>query len=225
MRELHRREIDRDLVRLAPSDAACLQAARSTHSPIGRIDPVLLGNRNEPQRRDHAALGVAPAQQHLVAADLAGRDRGLHLVVQLELTALDRMAQVVGEAAAVARRFVELVLVETHGAADLDLGAIHREIGIADQRLARCAILGIDRNADAGAEVEVKSVDLDRLEQRRLEAADEIEQIVLVGKALDCAEFVAADARGELVLAERRGKPLADDAAAPGRRRCGRAGR
>jgi hypothetical protein len=50
-----------------------MRAGGAQHPFAERQDEAgLLGQRNEVERRDHAALGVVPAQQRLEAGDLAG---------------------------------------------------------------------------------------------------------------------------------------------------------
>ena len=56
--------------------------------------PGVLGERDELVGKDQAALGVLPAHQGLGADDLAGADADLGLVVQDELAAVQRPAQV-----------------------------------------------------------------------------------------------------------------------------------
>ena len=51
-----------------------------------------------------AAHRMVPARQRLEADDLAGCDRGLRLVVDLELVVLDRLLELLGEDAALAQR-------------------------------------------------------------------------------------------------------------------------
>jgi hypothetical protein len=50
---------------------ASAQARRRTHSPSWADQAVFLGDRDEFQRRDHAAHRMVPAHQGLEAADLA----------------------------------------------------------------------------------------------------------------------------------------------------------
>ena len=68
---------------------ASAQAWRSTHSPIGADHAGLLGDGDELGRRDHAALGMVPAHQRLVADDPAGHEVELRLVVEMKVAALE----------------------------------------------------------------------------------------------------------------------------------------
>ena len=72
-----------------------LGAGLPQHPLAERHDqPGLLGERNELGRRDHAALGMVPAQQRLEAADLVALEVDERLVVELELAVGERLAQV-----------------------------------------------------------------------------------------------------------------------------------
>ena len=55
--------------------------------------PGLLGHADELRRQHQPSFGVLPAQQRLDADDLARAERDLRLVVQRQLGALDRLAQ------------------------------------------------------------------------------------------------------------------------------------
>src|SRR5436190_22637206 len=84
----------------------------------------LLGQRNKVERRDHAALGVVPAQQRLEAGHLAGLQVKDRLVVELELAVGDGLAQVDLERAAQLQPLVHLALEEAVGAAAVALGEV-----------------------------------------------------------------------------------------------------
>ena len=140
LRELHPREVHRDLVAGLPARGVPAGAAEHPF-PQRQDEAVRLGQRDELGRRDAAALGMVPAQERLVAADAAGRDRGLHLVVQLQLVVGDGVAKVVDERAAVADGVAHLGVVEADVlAGGARFGAVHRQVGVAHQRVAVVAV-------------------------------------------------------------------------------------
>ena len=69
--ELARGDVDRDVQRDSPSCARRRPARRPAPAPSADRDDqaVLLGDRDERVGRDHAARGMAPAQQRLDAHD------------------------------------------------------------------------------------------------------------------------------------------------------------
>ena len=69
------------------------QACRNTHSPSGTIRPVssAIGMNSG---RNHAALGMMPADEGLATGDLLGFDVDDGLIVKLELAIHERFAQI-----------------------------------------------------------------------------------------------------------------------------------
>jgi len=74
-----------------------------------------------------------PAQQHLVAGDLAGRDRLLHLVDKVEGVHFERMPEIVGHRTALARVLVHLALIVADTGLEFGLSPIKRQVGIAQE--------------------------------------------------------------------------------------------
>ena len=68
------------------------------HSPSGTMKPISSASGMKCAGRDHALLGMAPADEGLEAADLVAREIEDRLVVQLELAGRERLAQVVFQA-------------------------------------------------------------------------------------------------------------------------------
>ena len=133
--ELHRRDVDRDADMLGP--ARRLRAGFAEHPGADRHDqPGILGDRDELGRRNQPARRVVPADQRLERADAIVLEVEQRLVEQFELAALEREAEVGLELAALLRALVEAFLEEGVGAAPGFLGAIQREIGVAQQGLA-----------------------------------------------------------------------------------------
>ena len=147
--ELHRRDVDRDPDVVRP--VRRLGAGRPQHPFAERIDQAgLLRDRNELGRRDHAALGMVPAQQRLAADDPVVADVDQRLVVQLELAAHERLAQVDLQRAARLHARVHLRLEEAVGAAAVGLGAVQRHVGVLQQLIRLGAVVRRHGDADAG---------------------------------------------------------------------------
>ncbi|MNE42551.1 hypothetical protein D3C80_1366810 [compost metagenome] len=141
MAQLHRRQVDRDLVRLGPTGGLL---AGLTQDPLAdRQDQArLLGHRDEVRRRDVTAVLVLPAQQDLIARRLAGLNRGLDLIVQLEPLVIHGLAQGLGDATAGADGLVHVRFVEADVLGQRGLGAIHGQVGVVDQGRQVVGVLG-----------------------------------------------------------------------------------
>ena len=101
-------------------------------------------------RRDHAALGMAPAQQRLAAGDLVARQIDQRLVVDLEAAVDQRLAQVALHGEPGLGAGIHVGLEEAIGPPPAGLGAVHRQIGVLDQLVEVGAVLRRQRDADAG---------------------------------------------------------------------------
>jgi hypothetical protein len=91
----------------------------------------LLGHGNELRRRQQAALGVTPAQQCLEPADLLVDDADEGLVMHLELAARERIAHRELFRPLLLEMMVHARVVEAEGIAAAFLGAVERDIGVA----------------------------------------------------------------------------------------------
>ena len=80
--------------------------------------------------------------------------------MQLELAGLHGTAQVGLERAALLHLQVHAVLEEAEGAAAVGLGAIEREVGVAQELLGAGAVGRADGDAHAGADHDLMAVDL-----------------------------------------------------------------
>ena len=93
----------------------------------------VLGDGDERHRRDLSTRRVRPAQQRLEPFDLTARELHHRLVVEVELTAFQRLAQVVLEGESLGRpvphRFVE----HGHRVAPGFLRLVHRGVGVAKE--------------------------------------------------------------------------------------------
>ena len=107
-----------------------------------------------------ALLGMAPADEGLDAADLVGPEIDDGLVVQLELAGRKRLAQVVLHGAPHLHLRVHLRPEEAVGAAPVALGAVERQVGVADQLVGARAVRRADGDADAGADDDLRAVEI-----------------------------------------------------------------
>ena len=170
----------------------------------------MLGQRDELVRRQPAVHGVRPAQQHLGARHRIGAQVDLGLVVQHELLALERRAQVAGQGQALHAVAVELGDVALDPGAPL-LGLVHGDVGALHEHVDVLAVLGEGRDADAGAELQAHAGDVEVLGDG---APDGGRDGDAGGRRLDRAqedrELVAAEARDGVVLAQQAREALAD---------------
>ena len=148
--DLKRREVGRYLDLLGPLGE--LRADCAQHPAPDRDDqPGLLGDRDELIGRHQSALGVSPAQQRLEPDHALVAQLDQWLVVQLELVALDGVAQVALDRhpldQAAAQSDVERLEAPT---AEL-LGAVHRSVRVAQQLIGSFAAVLADSHANAGA--------------------------------------------------------------------------
>ena len=101
-----------------------------------RLDQAaVLGDRDELGRVEQAALGVLPADQRLEAGDLAGAQADHRLVVERELVAVERVAQLAFDLEPAHRAGPHLGVEEDAAGAAAFLGPVHRRVGVADQQL------------------------------------------------------------------------------------------
>ncbi len=126
-------------------------AAGLAHHPLAeRVDQAgLLGDRDEVGRRDHAAVGVVPAQQGLAARDPVGARAEQRLVVELELALGQGPAQVRLEGRAGLRASSMARSKKRKGAAAVGLGAVEGHVGLLQQLVAVGAVVGRHGHADA----------------------------------------------------------------------------
>ena len=144
---------------------------------------------------------MLPAQQRLETADLVGVDPFLHLVMQLEFILLDRGLELVRQRAAKPDGVVHLALEEADRALSVAFRAIHRDIGVGQKMRAGRAVIRIDGDADAGADMQGVAVDRERLVEEAREPLREFSRGAgLVGGELNGDEFVAAEAGEEFAV-------------------------
>jgi hypothetical protein len=119
----------------------------------------LFGQRNEVGRRDHPLARMIPAYQGLEAADFLARQVDDRLIVQLEFACRQRLAQILFHDAAGLHLQVHHGFEEAECAAAVALGAVEREVGVAQQFVGVRSVAGTDRNADADADHGLLTVD------------------------------------------------------------------
>src|ERR1019366_6796325 len=88
----------------------------------------MFSNRNELNRRNHAAFGMMPAQQRLAAGDLLGFDVDNGLIVKLEFAIHDRFAQIQFERASRLHARVHFGFEKAVVAPTVGLGAVKRQV-------------------------------------------------------------------------------------------------
>ena len=95
---------------------------------------------------------MPPAQQRLEADDVSADEIDERLIVHFQLLGGECRAQVDLELAARLRLGVHLRLEEAEGRFAVGLGAIERQVGVAQQTIGVVAVGGRDGDADAGAD-------------------------------------------------------------------------
>ena len=189
--------------------------ARLLHPAADRLDqPAVLGDRDELAGVEQAALGVVPAHQRLDAGDLAGAEAIDRLVVQLELVALERVAQLALGLEAAHGAGPHLGVEELAAGAAALLGPVHRGVGVADQQLgvdgSRVGGPG-DGDADAGGDEVVGAAHRVGLGEGGGDAIGDRDRLVLVGEAVDeDAELVAAEAGDDVAGPQVGAQPRRD---------------
>ena len=188
-----------------------LPAALAQH-PAPDVDdqPALLGERDELDRRDQPALGMAPAQQRLDAGDGLVLEPDERLVMKLELLALERPLQVGAQLEAGHHPVVHGGLEQAVAALALGLGDVHRGVGVADQLVGVGGVPRLDdRDAEAGADDQVVVVELERAAERVEDPLGGLDRRLRVVDVLEQdRELVAAEAGGGVGGADARGDAL-----------------
>ena len=139
---------------------------------------------------------MVPAKQRFGTRDFAGDEAQLGLESEQEFVALDGFGQrplglhlllVLGG---------QLIIEQAMLAAAARLGVVHRDVGGAHQGFDRRSVVGTDRNADRGADIDAVPAELERLGDRQRDAARDAFD---VGRRLDVreeqSEFIAGEAR------------------------------
>ena len=130
------RDVERPRVGALPVPLDDLAAGALLDPAPDRLDQAaVLGDRDELGRVEQAALGVLPADQRLEAGDLAGAQADHRLVVEGQLVAVERVAQLAFDLEPAQRPARISASNSTQRARPLFLGPVHGRVGVADQQL------------------------------------------------------------------------------------------
>jgi len=217
--ELARRQVDRH--RYRPQSAALPRHVLRTGFPQrpapDRNDQAgFFRERNELSRRQHAVLGMGPAQQGFHAGDLSGRQIHLRLVVQRELVARQCMTQAVFQGQPLERLHLHFLGEEAEIVLAVFLGKIHRHIGVlrqgvnvgVRQGVNVGAVIGKHGDADAGGGVALVTAQSHGCANRRQQFAGNFLDGAAVGGMLeDHDELVATEPRHDVAGAKISAQP------------------
>ena len=141
---------------------------------------------------------MLPADQRLEARDLAGAEADHRLVVEGELVAVERVAQLAFDLEPAHRAGPHLGVEEDAAGAAAFLGPVHRRVGVADQQLGAGRLLVVragDGDADRGGDEVLDAVDREGLGEGGGDAVGDRDRLAFVGEAVDQdPELVAAEA-------------------------------
>jgi hypothetical protein len=156
--ELDRRNIDRDPKAVGPGCGidACL-----THHPFAQPgdEAGFLRNRNEQGWRNPPAIGVVPAQQRLEPGNPIGLRIDQRLVIDLQLTTVERVEQVLLQQTPVLSSLEHIAREEAMPAAAGILRRIEREVSIAGEIFGGIAVLRPQHDADRCADHAAAAID------------------------------------------------------------------
>jgi hypothetical protein len=154
--------------------------------------PGVLGDRDEPVGGEQPADRVLPPHQRLDAGDPPAGQLDDRLVAHLQLTVVDRVAQLIGQSQPAHRARVHGRLEELHAAAATALGHVHRGVRVAQQGVRGQLRLG-QSDPDAGADPALLRPGLDRALQGRLDPGRDVDDPIDRGVADHDRELVAAE--------------------------------
>jgi hypothetical protein len=124
----------------------------------------VFGKRDELVGGHQSVLGVLPTKERFDTGDAAGRKLGLRLVVDDQLSVVDRTAELARKRQTV--RAVLIVLDRVHrvtGVAFLRL--VHRDVGSLHEHFNIGPVLGVVGDAYAGLDLESDAIEVERLAQ------------------------------------------------------------
>ena len=153
---------------------------------------------------------MVPAHERLDPDDRAVAQGHDGLVVERELVAFQRPAQVVLDAQPADRTATQPLVVELVAGAAALLGAVHRRLGVADEILRPLAAL-CHRDPDRGGDEVLVAVEHERAGEDRGDPLGHLDRVVLAGDLLEQdPELVGAEAghgvrRAHGLLEARRG--------------------
>ena len=203
-----------------------LAARVAQHARAERLDHAgLLGDRDELVGPDHAALGIAPAQQRLDAARAARLHLDLRLVDEEELVVHQAAAHVGLELQPQLDARVHVGREEAVRVAARVLGRVHRGVGLLDEADAVLRVARIERDADRASQrrrlVGEPERRLERVAHARQHRHHLERRRLRIEARQDQHELVAAQPRDRCPIRARRSSAAARSPAAAGRRRRG----
>ncbi len=188
---------DRRLVRVVQLPAPGLTAGGDQDPAAERHDrAVLLGQSDEPIRRQHAELRVVPAHQRLDAAQPSGLHAHQRLVLQGEFTPLDGGAERGGQRLAGHAVRVALRIEQRPAGLAVGLRPVQRRVGGLHQAGGRCAGRVPLDHADRRRQRQPLPRQVERSLQRLQHRLGQIGELVGSGRVLDeQRELVPAEPR------------------------------
>ncbi len=162
----------------------------------GHDEAVLLGERDEVERRHDAVVWAVPSHERLDTVDLARRKAHRRLVDDVELRPLHRAVQGARGREALHGPVAHGPVEQLEAVAAPVLGAVHRRVGVLDERLRRLRASSAEGDADAGGREQLALPERERLLEGRSHAVDDAQRVRLVLHLLaQHRELVAAEAR------------------------------
>ena len=207
--ELAGRHVDRHAERVVTPGGELPARLAQDPRPDGDDEPVALGQRDEAQRRDDAEDRVVPAQERLDAADAAVVERDQRLVDEVQLAVVERVAQAALELETLHRTLAHRVVEDLAARLAHLLGAVHRRVGVAQQRVRIMLAGSAEADANTGGHVAALAVEHERLVQGLGQAARHPERVGLAGDAgQQDGELVAAEAGDDVARSQDAAQPL-----------------
>jgi hypothetical protein len=174
-------------------ERACVQAWVRTKRSMRCIKPISSAKGTNAIGGSRPLRGVLPSHESLEAHDGPEAKVEDRLIVQTHLVLEDRATQVGLEFEAFNDRDVHLVLELLVAVLAFALGPVHREVGVAQQLIAR-VVANTERDADAHRGRELLGSDRDRFAQGAHDSLGESNDLAATGDVLD--------EHGELVTAQ-----------------------
>ena len=189
---------------------ASLQATRMTHAPIATMSPVSSATGMNSLGDMGPRTGCVPAQKRFEGRDAPidhGDDR---LEMDLELPFGERRLEIVLQLALGPELLVHFRLEEVIAAA-IRLGMIKRQVRQSEDFVGVDAVVGGERDPDAGSDFDADAVDVVWLGHGRDQPLRKAHRVAgSDGDALDDGELVAAEARGCVAFPHDAGHPGGD---------------
>ena len=164
--------------------------------------PVGLGQRDEAVGRQAPARRVLPADQRLDAGDPLGLELDQRLVLEEQLVALQRQAELAAELHALHELLAHDRLEARHAALARVLGGVHREVGV-PEHVVRGDVGTGALQAEARRRGDLAPVEDERRLERAAQALGDLPRLVGAREILEQdGELVAAEPRGGVLGAQ-----------------------